>query len=318
MARPRRQSKTTTSGSKPVGVLRITGAPPARTTTASTSTNKHVETAKDDINKLSIADLTLNTPLVPLRKPRRVPATPFHFLSLPSEIRIQIYEYFFNDITAVLDLGPGNYKLAHRKLGLMRVCKQVHAEATHYFYSTRKFRIFPTYPGKYFKSKRPILAKLKHRQRQCITSLELRLGPGWNAPPKGWVVSPILGLKDCVNVRTITVFVECDPGDNAFKGFRRSEGFYETFSCNLLSSILEEMPGVVLVEFDAYPSVKKSGDMMHGLIDIATQANRLIGWGPDRGWTDDMDENDTVDSGVHFIERVSIPEYGHHDLVVAA
>ncbi|KAH6603111.1 hypothetical protein Trco_008535 [Trichoderma cornu-damae] len=250
----------------------------------------------DEINNIPIAALTLDTPLIPLRKkPPRVPPTPFHFLSLPSELRVKIYEYYFQDDDEALDLSPDNYKRIHKKLGLMRVCRLLHEEATHYYYSTRTFRIFPTHPGKYFKSKRPLLARLKPRQRECITSLELRLGPGWNAPPKGWAVNDALGLRDCVNVHKLKVLVECDPSDGIFKGFRRSEGFYEGFSRTLLGNVLGAMPAVGVVEFDAWSSVKKSGAMMTGLLKaVAEYDGMLIRWGPERGWTDEDEEEDAA------------------------
>lgn len=242
----------------------------------------------------SLAALTMDTPLRPfVKKKRKVPDTPFHFLNLPSELRIRIYEYFFDCADDVIDLGPENYKKWHRKLGFMRTCRQVHAEATHYFYGTRTYRLFPTYPGKYFKSKKPMLARLKPGPRQCLTSLELRLGPGWNAPPRGWVVNDALGLADCINVQTLKVFVECDPSDSYFKGFRRSDGFYEAFCRQLLADVVAALPAVDTIEFDAWNSVKKSGAMMHGLLETTNQLNMQIAWGPERGWTD-ADEKEEV------------------------
>lgn len=281
---------TKKAGSKSASVLRIT-APSAPPATSKISTTTETITT-DDANKISLASLTLDTPLRPLVKPRRVPANPFHFLTLPSEIRIKIYEYYFSGTEPTIDLGPHNYKKYHKALGLVRVCRQVHDEATHFFYSTQTFRVFPTYPGKYFKTKKPFLTKLKPLQRNCITSLEVRLGPGWSAPPKGWVVNPALGLQDCINVRTLKVMVECDPSDNIFKGFRRSEGFYESFCRNLLSDVIDAIPNVEEVEFDAWPSVKKTGAMMQGLIETATEDGMLIAFGPSRGWTDGTDEDE--------------------------
>lgn len=265
---------------------------------------------------IDIASLTLDTPIIELRKkPPRVPTTPFHFLSLPSELRVKIYEYYFDENEDALDLSPDNYKRYHKRLGLMRVCKLLREEATYFFYGTRTFRIFPTYPGKYFKSKKPILARLKPRQRECITSLELRLGPGWNAPPKGWAVNDALGLKDCINVNKLKVLVECDPSDNIFKGFRRSEGFYEKFSRQLLASVLEELPAVNAVEFDAWPSVKKSGAMMTGLFKVVTEKEGLsVQWGPDRGWTDAEEEEPVATVGPdpnRPIETVPIQGFGN-------
>ncbi|KAL7929623.1 hypothetical protein V8C35DRAFT_314813 [Trichoderma chlorosporum] len=280
----------------------------------------------DEINNISLASLTLDTPLTPLRKkPARVPATPFHFLSLPSELRVKIYEYYFEDDGEALDLSPENYKRIHKKLGLMRVCRLLHEEATYYYYGTRTFRLFPTYPGKYFKTKRPLLARLKPRQRECLTTLELRLGPGWNAPPKGWAVNDALGLQDCVNVQKLKVLVECDPSDGIFKGFRRSEGFYESFSRALLGNVLAALPAVSTVEFDAWSSVKKKGNMMSGLIKVAADTNGItIGWGPERGWTDE-DEQDEATATVagpdpnRPLESVPIQGFGNaHNIMVVA
>ncbi|KOS20184.1 hypothetical protein ESCO_006188 [Escovopsis weberi] len=259
----------------------------------------------------------------PPPKPPRVPAQPFNFLSLPSELRIKIYDYFFEDLGEdVLDLGPGNWKRIHKKLALMRVCRLIHEEATHFFYSTQTFRIFPTFPGRYFKSKKPLLARLKPHQRECLTSLELRLGPGWNAPPRGWAVNDALGLADCVNVRLVTVFVECDPSDGVFKGFRRSEGFYEGFCRNLLQDVLSGIPNVRVLRFDAWSSVKKSGAMMQTLLGVAAQWKGLVRWGPERGWTDeDEGEGEPVGASIASVsaamENLSVEAYGNNILVGA-
>ncbi|KND91093.1 hypothetical protein TOPH_04404 [Tolypocladium ophioglossoides CBS 100239] len=283
---------------------------------ASTATSE--ADTEDEISKLSITSLTLDTPLIPLTpKARRVPVKPFLFLSLPSELRVKVYEHYFNDTDKVLDLGPDNYKRIHKMLGLMRVCKQIHAEAAHLFYSTRPFRIFPTYPGKYFKTKKPLLARLKPGQRECITSLELRLGPGWNAPPRGWVVNDALGLRECVNVRKLNVFVECDPSDGFYKGFRQSEGFYEGFSRKLLASVIDQLPVVGVIEFDAWSGVKKSGDMMRGLLDVARQSKRVIRWGPERGWTDADEDTTSADPAARFVDSIPIQGYAPNILVVA-
>lgn len=263
---------------------------------------------------MPIASLTLDTPLIPFRTQRKEAAPkPFPFLALPSELRIKVYEHFFDGADRVLDLGPGNYKRIHKLLGLMRVCRQVHAEATHFFYSTRSFRIFPTQPQRLYKTKRPLVARLKAGQRRCITSLELRLGPGWNAPPRAWVVTDALGLGDYVNVRKLSVFVEFDPSDGAFKGFRRSDGFYEGFSRRLLASVIGALPAVDVIEFDGWPGVKKSGAMMHGLLDVAMQSKRIIRWGPERGWTDADEEQPVHD---RFVESIT-SMHGYAPNVVA-
>jgi hypothetical protein len=284
------------------------------------STNASEVEADDDVNKLQIASLTLDTPLTPLRRKSRVPDSPFPFLELPSELRVKVYEHYWGDADKVLDLDRDNYKRYHKALGLMRVCRQIHSEATHYFYSSRAVRVFPTQPGKYFKSKKPLLARLKPLQRQRLTSLELRLGPGWSAPPRGWVVNDALGLKDCTNLRKLTVYVECDPSDNIFKGFRRSEGFYENFSAALLIGVLDEISDNIPIEFEAYPGVKKSGGMMRGLLDVAAESKRRILWGPERGWTDgpEKEEKRTNSHPAQLYDNIPMEDYAPHNVLILA
>ena len=251
--------------------------------------------ATDDVSRILIGALTLRDSAETPSQTTETKKKPFRFMDLPSELRIKVYSYHFSDCGCVIDLDPDNYKRIHKPLAILRTCRTMYAEASHVFYSTRTFRIFPTHPGRFFKTKKPLLARLNARQRSWLTSLELRLGPGWNKPPRGWVVNRALSLADCVNVRKLTVFVECDPSDGVFNGFRRAEGFYEHFSSTLLHSVLEGMPFVDRVYFDAWSSVKKSGDMMRGLLQVALSQGMKICWGPERGWTD-QDDNDVVDA----------------------
>lgn len=244
----------------------------------------------DDVSKMiPIGALTLRDSG---EEPPKPPAKkePFRFLDLPSELRIKIYDYHFAGVDQVVDLEPTNWKKIHKRLAILRTCRAIYYEASHFFYSTHTFRIFPTHPGKFSKGKKTLLGKLNARQRSWITSLELRLGPGWNKPPRSWVVNPSLGLADCVNVRYLTVFVECDPSDGVFNGFRRADGFYEGFSRNLLSDVLGQMPFLDRVYFDGWSSVKKSGAMMRGLFEVTKKHGRKICWGPERGWTDAEDK----------------------------
>ncbi|KXX80062.1 hypothetical protein MMYC01_200611 [Madurella mycetomatis] len=249
---------------------------------------------EDEISNIPIHALTLSEPSVALAGVTKKPdvKSPFSFMDLPTELRIEIYTHYFGDIGHVIDLDPDNHKRIHKKLAILRTCKAVYTEASQVFYGMHTFRLFPTHPGRFFKTKRPLLARLNARQRGWIKSLELRLGPGWNKPPRGWVVNSALGLADCVNVRKLTVFVECDPSDGVFNGFRRADGFYEAFSKCLLDNVLYEMPFLDCVHFDAWSSVKKSGAMMTGLLEVAAARGRRIGWGPERRWTDhdEMDE----------------------------
>lgn len=216
-------------------------------------------------------------------KPDEAPPKGFNFLGLPAELRLRVYGYHFAPCPEVVDLEPDNYKRVYKQLILLRACKQVYHEAGAFFYGGRTFRVFPIHPGRFFKTKKPLLARLTSNQRAWITSLELRLGPGFNSPPRGWVVNDALGLRHCASARKLRVYVEIDPSDSALKGFRRSEGFYEDFSRRLMTEILGSVPSIETVEFDAWSSVKISGAMMQGLLGAITPAHQLA-WGPDRGW----------------------------------
>ncbi|KAG9247012.1 hypothetical protein BJ878DRAFT_494642 [Calycina marina] len=215
----------------------------------------------------------------------------FPFLSLPSELRNNTYSLVFSTAPAVMDLDPDTFWQLHRykTLALFSVSRQVHSESTHHFFSTHTFRIFPTHPGRYFKTEKPLLARLPAHYRSCITNLELRLGPGFNAPPRGWVVNEALGLGDCVNVRILKVFVQCDPSDGFFKGFRAGEGFYEKCCQDWLEGVIDGIPTIGTVEFDAYTSVMQSGDMMQGLGRVVSKFGKVVGWGPERGWDKEND-----------------------------
>lgn len=240
----------------------------------------------EEIEKLPLDALGLETATPDKPRSRRTKQRPFRFLDLPSELRLKVYEHHFGNTGHVLDLDPDNYKRIHQKLAILRTCRTIYVEASYSFYSSHPVRVFPTHPGRFFKTKKPLLARLKPGQRACINSLELRLGPGWSKPPRGWEVNPALGLNQCVNATKLTIFVECDPGNDIFKGFRQPGGFFEAFSQKLLTGILEEMPWVQRVEFDAWPSVKKSGALMTGLIDLIKSRALKITWGAERGWTD--------------------------------
>ncbi len=265
---------------------------------------------QDDISStIPIHTLTLSdvaeTPQE--KSPPKKKQKPFPFMALPSELRIEIYAYHFHGVGSVIDLDSDNYKRIHQKLALFRTCRTIYQEASHVFYSTCTFRIFPTQSGRFYKTKKPLLARLTTGQRSQLTSLELRFGPHWSKPPRSWVVNPALGLRDCINVRKLTVFVQCDPSDNVFKGFRKAEGFYETFSRDLLDHVLAEMPLVQRVHFDAWSSVQKSGAMMTGLLGVANARGRTICWGPERNWTDRDGETATAhaaDTAVSFLNNL--------------
>ena len=250
---------------------------------------------EDEIARIPISALTLEdfpTGIDTATSGKAKARKPFRFMDLPPELRLRIYGFHFAMDGKVIDLEADNYKRVHKQLAIFRTSRAIYREASHHFYSSYTFRVFPTEPGRFFKTKKPLLARLTPSQRASITSLELRLGPGWNKPPRGWVVNPALGLADCVNVRFLTVFVQCDPSDGVFSGFRKADGFYEAFSSALLSGVLAEMPHLNRVYFDAWSSVKKTGAMMRGLFEVTVASGRTICWGPERGWTDADERED--------------------------
>lgn len=212
---------------------------------------------------------------------------PFRLLDLPTELRLKIYDLLFHGVPDVIDLDPDNFRNIHRNLAVFYVCKQIHAEASHTLYSSKTFRIFPCYPGRFFKSKRPLLARLSPRCRACMTSMELRLGPGFANPPAGWVVNDALGLADAVNVRMLKVMVQVDTSHPMYNGFRAKcadDAFYENFSKDLLDKVLLAVTSIVEVQFDAFPSIQKDGAMMKALLDVTNRHKKVISYGPESGW----------------------------------
>jgi len=97
-------------------------------------------------------------------------------------------------------------------------------------------------------------------------------------------VNDALGLDDCGSVRVLKVFVECDPSDGVFAGFRKSEGFYVKFCAELLDAVLQKVPTIKVIEFDAWNSVNRTGGMMSGLGKVVGRYDKVVAWGPERGW----------------------------------
>jgi hypothetical protein len=161
---------------------------------------------------------------------------------------------------------------------LFLVSKQVHNEATQNFFSTHTIRLFPVHPSRFFKTTKPLLSRLHPRFRACITSFELRLGPGWHNPPRGWVVNDALGLKDAIHVRVLKVMVLVDTSDPIYDGFRRADGFFEGFCKNLMDNIIQSVPSIVEIQFDTYSPIKRDGPMISGLLEIANKHKKLVSW----------------------------------------
>ena len=104
------------------------------------------------------------------------------------------------------------------------------------------------------------------------------------------MVNQALGLADCINVRVLKVFVECDTSDEIYKGFRRSDGFYEGFCAELLEAVLKNVPSIQVVELDAWSAVKRNGKMITGLGEVVARFDKVVGWGPERAWDQESDQ----------------------------
>ncbi|KAM0804310.1 hypothetical protein BDR22DRAFT_790856, partial [Usnea florida] len=197
---------------------------------------------------------------------------PFPFFSLPSELRLKILRHaLLTD--HIIDLSPQNHGItARQRLNIFLTTQRLHHEASSVFYSGHTFRIFPTH-GRFFGHRvRPLIARLPARYRAALVSVELRLGPGWSDPPRSWRVDDGLGLEEMEGVRTVKVFVECDPSHEIFNGFRIDRDFFTGFSAGLLEGVLKRLPSVVQVELDGWPSVKRDGPLVRRLLEVARDA----------------------------------------------
>lgn len=245
------------------------------------------------------------------KPPRKPPRAPFPFLDLPSEIRLLVYHFILFTPSrkgALKNRGTVGASAKKSKavastsqrIHLFLTSYQVYNEASHYFYSTQIFRVFPVQDF----SRLPTLRGLPPRHRSSVSTIELVLGSSWTAPPRSWTVNQSLGLQDMTAMRTLKVFVGCDPSQPVFEGFRISKDFYTEFSGRLMREILEQLPSLVWVEFDAYPSVSRKGSLMTRLMKEAWKADKEIHWGPQRGWTkfekpeDDEHDEDQATSAV--------------------
>ncbi|KAK8251115.1 hypothetical protein HDK77DRAFT_202481 [Phyllosticta capitalensis] len=231
--------------------------------------------------------ITKLTPAPPPPSSQPTTSKPFRLLDLPAEVRLRIYEHVLL-VPHTIDLDPSNTSTLSPRLRLLLVSRQLHNEASHVFYSRNTFRLFPVH-GRFFHTRKPLLARLSPRTRASLSSLELRLGPGWNGLPSAWgdVASPLLGLEDCTSWRHLRVFVECDPaGDDVFAGFRRSDDFFTSFCARLLRELLPRVPSIETVTFDGFPGVAKDGPLVRELVKVVREQGGgvRVAWGPERGW----------------------------------
>lgn len=216
------------------------------------------------------------------------PKGKFRFLDLPSEIRDKIYETFML-VPYTVDLSPDNRKAIAPRLQILQICRQINNEAYPVFYGRNTFRIFPTH-DQCFHTKKVLLTRLCKRYRSAITSLELRLGPGWSKPPKSWNTGPQLGLADCTSVRQLKIFIEVDPSHDIFKGYRIDDRFYTLFCGNLCEGIFEQMPSIETVDFEAYSFVKKDSTLVQDLVDSAEAEHKRVTY--TGSWGRSLEEED--------------------------
>ena len=227
------------------------------------------------------------------KQARKAPVEPFRFFDLPSEIRLRIYGFVLftprrrrtlrttGSVGASSKRNPPLSPTSHR-VALFLTSRRVHHEASDYFYATQTFRLFHIQDY----SRMPTIRAIAPQYRPSIATIELILGSSWTAPPREWTVTRSLGLEEMVRIRTFKVFIECDPSHPVFEGFRVSKDYYTDFAGDLLSEVLSKLPNLEYVEFDAWPSVRKSGALMKRLMEEVRTAGRKIAWGPERGWTD--------------------------------
>ena len=165
----------------------------------------------------------------------------------------------------------------------------MHEEAYPIFYGGHTFRIFPTH-GRFFGNRViPLVARLSPRYRAALLSLELRLGPGWSNPPTSWRVDDRLGLEEMTAVRSLKVFVQCDPSHDVFKGFRVGKAFFTDFAGVILGDIIYRLPVLEEIQFDAWSSVSKDAPLMTRLLIEARSNSKRIAWGPERGWDNEFE-----------------------------
>lgn len=246
------------------------------------------------------------------QKAEKKPTTSFRFLYLPSEIRLRIYAFVLFTprrkkalrSTGSVGASSKNKPLSPitNRISLFLVSRLIHDEAAHLFYSSQTFRLFPIQDY----SRLPTVRALPPRYRPSITTIELILGSSWTAPPKSWRVNDGLGLEQMACMRTLKVFIQCDPSHPVFEGFRISKDYYTQFAGDLLQQILARLPNLAQVEFDGYPSVQKKGTLMTRLFEETRAAKKKIYWGPERGWYGLPDEyNDEVNE-----EELEVPYEG--------
>ncbi|EMC99471.1 hypothetical protein BAUCODRAFT_29823 [Baudoinia panamericana UAMH 10762] len=242
---------------------------------------------KNDSVATSVAT-SADSSAYPSRSSSPSPKQSFRFFDLPAELRLQILEHVLH-IGKPLDLDPYNYRTIIPRLALFLVSKRMHEEAHRVFYS-QPMLLFP-YSDRFFNTKKPLLSRLPPHYRAEITTFEIRLGKGWSAPPRCQKVTETLGLADCTSLRTLKIFVELDPSESFFNGFRgknATEDTYKWFCMDLLRGLIDELPSLETVEIDAY--IKRGSPLIVGLRRVVDEAQLRFVWGPLRRQEREVEE----------------------------
>ena len=203
---------------------------------------------------------------------------PFRFFALPGELRRHVLS-FVTVYDRSLDIDFRSSTL----LSCFLVSHRFRAEAAAVFFESNTFRLLPTHPRAASRKAKPLIRMIEPRYRTSLTSLELRLGPFWTAPPACWKIDNSLGLEAAARVRILKIFVECDPSQPMYKGFRKSESFYTNFTGKLLVDILKRLPSLKEVRIDGNPSVSPTGPLVYKLAREVENAGKKIVWGPGMG-----------------------------------
>ena len=138
----------------------------------------------------------------------------------------------------------------------------------------------------------------------------MRLGIGWAAPPRCWdldgdntflpeksrwirprsaaaaaggtaakLTPSARVLTYLTSLRRLHLFIECDPSNPVFTGFRISETFYTEFAAYLIKRVLELVPKDAPLEFvqvDGWPSVKRSGTLIKEVERVVQDEGSVI------------------------------------------
>ena len=224
---------------------------------------------------MGMADSSRSTSSSTLSELGEASSQPFPFFNLPAELRRQILDQVMR-VDRIIDIDFNAAGLT----SLLLVSRQFHDEATAAFYGGNTFRLLPTHAKAASRRAQPLLKMFAPHHRASITSLELRLGPFWTQPPLCWKVDDALGLEDAESVRTLQVWVECDPAHPMYQGFRKSKSFYTNFAGKLMEQIARRLPNLKIVCLNGYPSVLPTGPLIQRLVREIEEAGKKIVWGP--------------------------------------